>query len=316
MPRTRTKAPKPAAAKRTVAILGVPLDLGAGRRGTDMGPSAVRIAGLHSQIERLGFAWEDLGDLEVPAVETLKVRDARAKYLPEIARACREVHRRVLEALRAGRVPVVLGGDHSSAMGSISGVAHHYRDRGEGIGLLWVDAHGDMNTPKTSPSGNVHGMPLAAVLGQGPKEVVRIGGFAPKVRPGRTVLLGIRDLDRLEARTVERSGVRAFTMSEIDEKGMRRVMEEALPLLTGSTAGFHVSFDVDGIDPAHAPGVGTAVQGGLTYREAHLLAEMCARSGKVTSMDVMEVNPVLDVANRTGILAMELILSLLGKRIL
>ncbi len=314
MPRTRAKAPP--AAKRTVAILGVPLDLGAGRRGTDMGPSAVRIAGLHREIERLGCAWEDLGDLEVPAVETLRAEDPRAKFLPEIAKACREAHRLVLRALGRGRVPVVLGGDHSAAVGTISGVARHFRARGESIGLLWVDAHGDMNTPRSSPSGNVHGMPLAAVLGQGPRELTRIGGSSPMVRPGQTVLLGVRDLDAGERRIIDRSGVRVFTMSEIDEKGMRRVMEEALPLLVNSTAGFHVSFDVDGVDPAHAPGVGTAVQGGLTYREAHLLAEMCARSGKVLSMEMMEVNPVLDVANRTGILAMELILSLLGKRIL
>ena len=302
--------------RRAVSIVGVPLDLGAGRRGTDMGPSAVRIAGLHSQLEKLGIEWEDLGDLEIPAVETLEIRDAAARYLPEIARACRQAHRLVRKALDEGRPPVVLGGDHSAAVGTISGVADHFRRRGETIGLLWVDAHGDMNTPASSPSGNVHGMPLSCVLGNGPRELTRIGGFSPKVRPGRTVLLGIRDIDGGEREIIAASGVRAFTMTEIDEKGMRHVMEEVIPLLTASTAGFHVSFDVDGIDPDYAPGVGTAVQGGLTYREAHLLAEMCARSGKVTSMEFMEVNPVIDVANRTGNLAMELILSMLGKRIL
>ena len=202
------------------------------------------------------------------------------------------------------------------AAGTISGLAAHLRRRGETPGLLWIDAHGDMNTPRTTPSGNVHGMPLAAVLGHGPRELTRIGGFAPKVRASRTVLLGIRDVDPEERRFIARSGVRVFTMTEIDEKGMRRVMEEALPILTASTAGFHVSLDMDGIDPNYAPGVGTAVQGGLTYREAHLLAEMCARSGKVLSAEVMEVNPVLDEANRTGHLAMEILLSLLGKRIL
>jgi arginase len=281
-----------------------------------MGPSAVRIAGLHEEIRRLGLESEDLGDLEIPAVETLQSRDPRAKFLPEIARACRQAHRLVLGALGRGRIPLILGGDHSVAAGTISGVAHHLRSRGETMGLLWVDAHGDMNTPRTSPSGNVHGMPLAAVLGQGPKELTRIGGFSPKVKSSRTVLLGVRDVDPEERRFIARSGVRVFTMTEIDEKGMHRVMEEALPLLTASTAGFHVSFDMDGIDPNYAPGVGTAVPGGLTYREAHLLAEMCARSGKVTSAEVMEVNPVLDEANRTGHLAMELLLSLLGKRIL
>ena len=317
MARRRTRRPAPApTARRTVSILGVPLDLGAGRRGTDMGPSAVRIAGLHAEVRRLGLGSEDLGDLEIPAVETLESKDPRAKFLPEIARACRQAHRLVLGAMERGRIPVVLGGDHSVAAGSISGVAHHLRKSGESLGLLWLDAHGDMNTPRSSPSGNVHGMPLAAVLGQGPRELTHIGGFAPKVRPDRTVLLGGRDIDGEERRSIAKSGIRVFTMSEIDEKGMRRVMEEARPLLPSPTAGFHVSVDMDGIDPNFAPGVGTPVQGGLTYREAHLLAEMCARSGKVTSMEVMEVNPILDVANRTGHLAMELILSLLGKSIL
>jgi arginase len=317
MPRTKTASSAAVAtAKRTVAVLGVPLDLGAGRRGTDMGPSAVRIAGLHEQIRKLGFGSVDLGDLEIPAVETLENADPRAKFLPEIARACRQAHDLVVDSLEKGRIPVVLGGDHSVAAGTISGVAHHHRKEGQSIGVLWVDAHGDMNTPKTTPSGNIHGMPLAAVLGHGPKELTHIGGFAPKVKSSRTVLLGVRDIDPEERKFIAKSGVRVFSMSEIDEKGMKRVMEEALPILTASTAGFHVSFDMDGIDPNYAPGVGTAVPGGLTYREAHLLAEMCARSGKVTSMEVMEVNPVLDVANRTGHLAMELILSLLGKSIL
>ncbi|HEU4394341.1 MAG TPA: arginase [Planctomycetota bacterium] len=301
---------------RPVSVLGVPLDLGAGRRGTDMGPSAVRIAGLHGEIRELGRGTEDLGDLEVPAVETLESRDPRAKFLPEIAKACRQAHGLVLGALDRGRFPVVLGGDHSVAAGTISGVAHHFRKRDESIGVLWVDAHGDMNTPKTSPSGNVHGMPLAAVLGHGPKALTHIGGFAPKVKPGRTVLMAVRDVDPEERKFIARSGVRVFTMSEIDAKGMRRCLEEALPILTASTAGFHVSFDMDGIDPNYAPGVGTPVQGGLTYREAHLLAEMCAKSGKLVSCEMMEVNPVMDVSNRTAQLAMELILSLLGKRIL
>ncbi len=310
-------APSPTlTARREVAILGVPLDLGAGRRGTDMGPSAVRIAGLHDQLQRLGFRWEDLGDLEIPAVETLRVRDPRAKYLPEIARACRETHDRVLAAMKAGKIPVVLGGDHSAAVGTISGVSHWFHDRGEEIGLLWVDAHGDMNTPQSSPSGNVHGMPLACVMGRGPKALTHIGGFAPKVEPGKTVLLGIRDLDPEEREIVAGSGVAAYTMSDIDEKGIRRILEEALAVLTRSTAGFHVSFDIDAIDPAYAPGVGTDVQGGLTFREAHLLMELCARSGRVTSVEVMEVNPVLDVGNATGKLAMGMVLSALGKRIL
>ena len=319
MPRRRKPepgAPVPLADRRTVAILGVPLDLGGGRRGTDMGPSAVRIAGLHAEIRRLGLATEDLGDLEIPAVETLKARDESARFLPEIARCCREAHAHVLAAMERGSIPVFLGGDHSVAAGSISGVAAHLRRSGQSLGLLWIDAHGDVNTPKTSPSGNIHGMPLAAVLGHGARALTHIGGFAPKVRADRTVLVAARDIDPEERPFLARSGIRVFTMSEIDEKGMRRVMEEAIPLLTSDTAGFHVSMDMDGVDPDYAPGVGTAVTGGLTYREAHLLAEMCARSRKVLSMEVMEVNPVLDEANRTGVLAMEIILSLLGKRIL
>jgi arginase len=301
---------------RTAAILGVPLDLGGGRRGTDMGPSAVRIAGLHAGIRRLGIESVDLGDLEIPAVETLESKDSRARFLPEIARCCRQAHDLVLESMEKGRIPIILGGDHSVAAGSISGVSHFLRKREESLGLLWIDAHADMNTPKSTPSGNIHGMPLAAVLGHGARELTRIGGFAPKVKAGRTVLLAARDIDIEERALIASSGVRVITMSEIDEKGMRRVMEEAIPILTSSTAGFHVSIDMDGIDPNYAPGVGTAVPGGLTYREAHLLCEMCARTGKVTSMEVMEVNPVIDVANRTGVLAMELILSLLGKSIL
>jgi arginase len=304
------------ASRKQISILGVPLDLGAGRRGTDMGPSAVRIAGLHDQLAKLGFDWEDLGDLEVPAVETLRIRDPKAKYLPEIARACKDTHKRVLAAMDKGRIPIVLGGDHSAAVGTIAGVAHHFHRHGEQIGLLWVDAHGDVNTPATSPSGNVHGMPLACSLGHGPRALTHLGDFAPKVRPSRTVLVGVRDLDAGERAFLAEVGVRCFTMSEIDEKGLRRCMEEAIPLLTSSTAGFHVSFDIDAVDPTHAPGVGTAVPGGLTYREAHLVAEMSARTKLVTSVEVMEVNPVLDEGNRTGRLAMEVILSALGKRIL
>ncbi|MHC4925216.1 MAG: arginase, partial [Planctomycetota bacterium] len=246
MPRTRTgktvaSHPRKKAARkrgaapgkgRDVTIVGLPLDLGAGRRGTDMGPSAMRIAGLHDQLQRMGHRWEDLGDLEVPAVETLENADPDAKFLPEISRACRQLHHRVVGALGRDRFPVVLGGDHSAAVGSISGVAHHFRKRKESVGLLWVDAHGDMNTPDSSPSGNVHGMPLAAMLGMGRRELTHIGGFAPKVRPESTVLLGARDVDLRERKVIKDSGIRVFTMTEIDEKGMPQVMAEALPLLT------------------------------------------------------------------------------------
>lgn len=303
--------------RRPVTILGVPMDLGAGRRGTDMGPSAVRLAGLHDALAASGFEdVEDLGDLDVPAVETLKLLDAKAKHLPAIASTCRKLAKCVRTALRHGRVPVTIGGDHSIAVGSISGVAAHYRREKKPIGVVWVDAHGDMNTPATTSSGNVHGMPLASVLGMGPAALSHIEGKFRKVDPDRVALVGIRDLDLAERETIHASGVHVFTMKEIDERGIADVMREAIRVAGGPEAGpIHVSFDVDGVDPRFAPGVGTAVDGGLTYREAHLAMEMVAETQRVSSVDVVEINPVLDIENRTGRLAMELILSALGKQI-
>ncbi|MCE9635374.1 MAG: arginase [Planctomycetes bacterium] len=303
--------------RRPVSIIGVPMDLGAGRRGTDMGPSAVRLAGLHKQLARAGFDdVEDLGDLDVPAVETLTVRDEKAKHVDEIATSCRALAKRVRSVLNRGRVPVVLGGDHSLAVGSISGVAAHFRKRKQSIGLLWVDAHGDINTPATTRSGNVHGMPLAALVGLPPEQLARIEGAFRKVDPDRVALVGIRDLDPGERDTLREVGAHVFTMTDIDERGIAAVMRDAVRIVSGPEAGpFHVSFDVDGIDPDYAPGVGTAVEGGLTYREAHFAMELVAETGRMSSMDVVELNPVLDEHNRTGKLAMELILSAMGKRI-
>jgi arginase len=304
--------------RRPVSILGVRLDLGAGRRGTDMGPSAVRLAGLHSALEKAGFLdVEDLGDVDTPAKETLAPGDEHAKYLAPIAAACRRVSKLVRNALERGRVPVVLGGDHSCAIGTVSGIVAHYRKTKTQVGIIWIDAHGDMNTPDSSGSGNVHGMPLAALLGLGPKELTEIDGKSPKLDAKRTVLVGIRDLDFKERQIVAGSGVNVFTMSDIDERGIAAVMRDAIALARGPDGAgpYHVSFDLDGVDPQFAPGVGTAVEGGVTYREAHLAMELVAVDGGACSVEMVEINPILDVGNRTGRLAMELVLSALGKRI-
>ncbi len=307
----------PARARRPVSILGVRLDLGAGRRGTDMGPSAVRLAGLHDALARAGFEdVVDLGDVDGPAAETVEPGDPKARHLAPIVKICREVAARVRRELDLGRVPVVIGGDHSCAMGTFGGVAAHFRKRRVQAGIIWFDAHGDMNTPETTRSGNIHGMPLAHLLGMGRPELVAVGGKGRKVPPERTVLVGIRDLDTAEREVIRGSGVTVFTMKDIDEQGMSNVVEEAISIASGPRVEpFHVSFDVDGVDPDYAPGVGTPVEGGLTYREAHLAMEKVAESGRVCSVELVEINPILDVGNRTGRLAMELILSALGKRI-
>jgi len=304
-----------------VAIIGAPLDLGQGRRGTDMGPSAVRVAGLGTKLAALGYQVTDLGN--IPAAQAESVADAgpvRAKYLREIVTSCERLGEMVGEALEDGRAPVVLGGDHSIAVGTVAGVSRFFRGHDEKtrgkVGMLWIDAHADMNTPDSSPSGNVHGMPLACCAGVGPEELVRLFGYAPKVDPANIALVGIRDLDQEERMTVRATGVQAFTMRDIDERGMRAVMDEAIAIACRGTAGFHLSLDMDFVDPEFAPGVGTPVRGGATYREAHLAMETICDSGRMVSMEVVEVNPVLDQMNRTAELAVELILSAMGKRIL
>jgi arginase len=299
-----------------VSIIGAPLDLGQDRRGVDMGPSALRVANLNARLHSLGYDIEDLGNIHVEQAEATPEGDRHAKFLPQIAAACSDLANRVQDAMRRGRVPVVLGGDHSIAIGTITGVSRHFRERGERVGLIWLDAHADMNTPDTSPSGNVHGMPLACVLGMGPEPLANLGGFQPKVAPGNTVIVGLRDVDMTERPHVRESGVHAFTMRDIDERGLRSVMEEAMRVASEGTVGFHCSLDLDFVDPKDAPGVGTAVRGGATYREAHLAMEMICDSRRMTSIEVVEVNPVLDEANRTADLAVELIMSGLGKRIL
>jgi arginase len=300
----------------TVAIMGVPLDLGAGRRGVDMGPSAFRVAELDERIAELGYDVLDTGDLPVAIAETQSVGDPRLKYLKEIKDVCELLRDRVYNARKKGQIPLVLGGDHSIAMGSIAGLAKYHHERKEKIGLIWFDAHADCNTVDTSPSGNIHGMPLAAALGLGAPSLVNMAGFSPMVDGARAALVGIRDVDVPERANVKASGIGAFTMRDVDERGMRSVMEEAIKRASNGTVGIHVSFDADGMDPDYAPGVGTPSPGGLSYREAHLAMEMLADTGKVISAEFVEVNPVLDHQNGTAKLAVGLLASLFGKKIL
>lgn len=300
----------------TVAILGAPLDLGAGRRGVDMGPSALRLAGLNQKLSSLGYEIEDLGNVAVEQQESTPSLVENARYLPQIAATCERLAAGVRNAVEKGKFPLVLGGDHSVAVGTVSGVSEALRSRSQKLGLLWIDAHADMNTPESSPSGNVHGMPLACCIGQGPKELTSIFGYSPKVVGKNVAIVGLRDVDVHERGFVKDSGVTAFTMRDIDEMGLLKVMEKALATVTNGTAGFHLSFDMDFVDPLEAPGVGTPVRGGVTYREAHLAMEcICDFSGMV-SMEIVEVNPVLDEANRTALLGVELVMSAMGKKIL
>jgi len=303
-------------AKPRVTLIGVPLDLGAGRRGVDMGPSALRAAGAEARVEALGYEVDDWGDLPVKIPETQGPGDPRLKYLREILEVCGLLRDRVAEAAAAGTLPIVLGGDHSVAMGTIAGLSRHLRKQQQKLGLVWFDAHADSNTPETSPSGNIHGMPLAVALGYGDERLVSLAGPAPMVEAARASVVGLRDVDPAERATVKASGIGAFTMRDIDERGMRTVMEEAIQRATSGTAGIHVSFDLDGIDPDLAPGVGTPSPGGISYREAHLAMEMLADTGKVLSAELVEVNPILDQQNGTARLGVELLCSLLGKKIL
>ena len=297
-------------------IIGVLMDLGADRRGVDMGPSAIRVADLNERLAALGYAVDDAGNIGVRNPEMLQVTDTNLKYLPEIAAACRKLADQVEAVLESGAIPIVLGGDHSIAIGSVSGLSAYYRKRNQRVGVIWFDAHGDMNTPDTSPSGNIHGMPFAAILGHGTKDLTHIGEFAPKVSPEDCVLIGARSVDPEEAVALRASGVRVITMRELDERGMSSVMDEAMMLASRRTAGFHVTMDMDFVDPDFAPGVGTPVPGGPTYRESHLAMEKIADSGKMLSFELTEVNPVLDVSNKTAELGVQLILSAFGKKIM
>ena len=281
-----------------------------------MGPSAIRIAGLTKRLLTLGCSLVDKGDIPSSIPETKRAGDHRKKYIREIARTCNKVYQIGLNTLTEGAFPLVLGGDHSVAAGSVAATAAYARRRRRGLGVIWVDAHADMNTPTTTTSGNVHGMPLAALLGTEPAELSQIGGVTRKLKPSRTVLVGVRNLDVRERDLVKASGVHVFTMKDIDRVGIAAVAEQALAIAGAGAAGIHVSFDLDACDPSFAPGVGTPVKGGLSYREAHMLMEMIADSKKLLALDLVEVNPIFDVQNATAELASELALSALGQAIL
>jgi arginase len=302
--------------KSRIAIVGAPLDLGAGRRGVDMGPSAVRLAGLNSKLEYLGYQVEDLGNVSVAQQESTPLGPEDAKYVGPIAKTCNKLAETVYGILLDGKFPLVLGGDHSVAAGSVSGVSKHFHDQSKKIGVIWIDAHADMNTPDSSPSGNVHGMPLACLLGRGPRELTHFFDYAPKVEGRNVVLIGVRDVDLTERALIRESGVTAFTMRDIDERGLSVLLREAIDRANDGTAGFHLSLDMDAVDPEEAPGVGTPVRGGMTYREAHLAMETVCDCSGMLSMEVVEVNPVLDEANQTALLAVELVTSAMGKKIL
>lgn len=294
-----------------IDIIGVPIDLGADRRGVDMGPSAIRYAHLQQELEKLGYEVVDKGNVEVPIAEMCAVTDPRLKYLDCIIPMSRRVAGAVATSLQAGHLPVVLGGDHSLSLGSIRGAARQRK-----IGVLWVDAHADFNTPETTPSGNIHGMPLAALCGLGDPQLVQLWDEStPVVDPAHVVVIGARDLDDGEKRNLSRAGVMVVSMEQVDRHGLVASMEKAIERVTRDVDGIYLSFDMDVMDPRHAPGVGTPVTGGLTYREAHLICELVAETGKLVGMDVVEVNSILDVQNQTALLAVEFILSALGKRI-
>ncbi len=299
-----------------IDLIGFPMDLGAGRRGVDVGAAAMRIAGVTRVLTDLGHAVRDRGNVEVPQPETLTVTNPRARYLPEIREASDRLYGVVRESLAGGQVPLMIGGDHSMAMATIGAVSDHARACGERLGVVWLDAHGDMNTPETSPTGNIHGMPLAVLLGHGPPELLSIAQHTPTLTPDQVALIGVRDIDGLEAQRIRRSGVWVETMRHVDEVGMPSMMQRVLKRFRGRVDRLHVSFDVDYLDPSIAPGVGTPVRGGPTYREAHLCMEMLSETGLVGSVDLTELNPILDVRNQSAELCVELLASLFGKRLL
>ena len=301
---------------KKVAMLGVPMDLGGGRRGVDMGPSGMRIANLEARVRELGLDFEDMGNIAVDQPESSDPADPKARFLAEIASSCADLRDGVGTALDERHFPLVIGGDHSIACGTVAGMSRHYQARGEKIGLIWFDAHADMNVPETTPSGNIHGMPLAACLGRGPRELVELAGITPMVAPANAVLVGVRSVDEEERKLVKEVGLEVFTMREVDMLGIHEVMKRAIDIATAGTAGFHLSFDLDGTDPSVAPGVGTPVAGGATLRESHLVMEHAAASGKLLGLEMTEINPILDDGNKTAQAAVELVLSALGKSVL
>lgn len=300
----------------TIHILGVPMDLGQGRRGVDMGPSAIRYAGIGERLKDLGYKVIDDGDLTIKTPEEQRIKDPHAKYLPEIVRVCSVLSRKVEKIAQQGQFPLVLGGDHSIAIGTIAGIAANAQKRKKKVGVFWIDAHGDFNTPHSSPSGNIHGMPLAVCVGLGPRPLLSVGGNFTKVDPKNVAIIGLRDLDRTEKENIKKYGIQLFTMEEIDKYGVHKVMKKAFQQVAKNVDYLHVSFDLDSVDPIYAPGVGTPVKGGLDYREAHLIMEMLAESRKMTSLELVEVNPIIDTRNQSAEFAVELVQSAFGKKIL
>jgi len=299
----------------SIALLGVPLDLGASRRGVEMGPSAVRLARLASRLESLGHHVIDTGDVPVPTRETLGFKHG-IEFLPTITNVCREVANRTAALVRNGHIPLVLGGDHSVGGGSVAGVSTALAERGQRLGLIWLDAHADLNTPESTLSGNVHGMPVAHLLGHGDRGMATLASPAPAIRPEHTVIIGARDLDQAERVNAKAFGVTIYTMRDLDERGLRTILAEAIAKVSAGTDGIHVSLDLDFVDPQEAPGVGTPVRGGATYREAHLAMETLWDTGRIVALDLVEVNPVLDRFNQTAELAVDLMASAFGQRIL
>lgn len=302
--------------RQRVSIGNVHVDLGAGRRGVDMGPSAIHLAGLTPEVRELGHEVVETFQVHVPSPEVVAVGDQSARFLPTIVEACRSLADRVENAMDQGHFPVILGGDHSVAIGTVSGMARHLRKKGQNLGIVWVDAHTDMNTPQTSPSGNIHGMPLAVLLGHGHPDLVAIAGERPALDPAYVAVIGARDIDHLERDVIRETGIRVYTMSELDDRGTAVCVREAIERVSRASGGIHLSFDLDGVDPDHAPGVGTPVSGGLDVRESHLICEKLAQTQRLLGVEMVELNPILDDKNRTGKLAVWLILSALGKSIL
>ena len=301
---------------QNVSIIGFPMDLGADRRGVDMGPSALRIAGLQTKLESLGYKVDDNGDIKIEIMERQKIKNPRLKYLDEIIKTSKLLADKVEKVLVKGDFPLCIGGDHSMALGTISGIASYCKKRKQKLGVIWIDAHSDMNTDETSPSGNIHGMPLASLLGLGCDELVNLLGFSPKLDPENCALIGIRSIDEAEKVNIKKLGVPIYTMNDIDKLGIHRIIAKVLKQFREKVDHIHISFDVDSVDPSVAPGVGTPVSGGLSYREAHLLMETIAECGCMSSIEVAELNPILDHKNQSAAFAAELITSSMGQRIL
>jgi arginase len=302
--------------KENISIIGFPMDLGAGRRGVDMGPSALRIAGLQNKLEKLGYSVRDTGDINIQIMERQKIKDEKLKYLSEIIKVSKVLADKVNSVLEKGNFPLCIGGDHSMAIGTIAGISSYCRKKKLKLGVIWIDAHADMNTDKTTPSGNIHGMPLAASLGFGNKELVNFYGFSPKLLPENCALIGIRSIDEAEKKIVKKLNLSVYTMQDIDKLGIHRIINKVLKQFSNNVDHIHVSFDVDSVDPSIAPGVGTPVQGGLSFREAHLIMESIAECGCMSSLEIAEVNPILDDKNKSANFTVDLIASSMGQRIL